>query len=188
MPENFRKATESILMKKTITVFGSSQPVDTDEQYIFAYELGSLLADNGFNVCTGGFFGIMEAVSKGAVEQGAEAIGITVNHWGGTANKYVTKEIKCHTLFERIEKLIEYGDAFVILQGGTGTLLELAAVWELSNKKLMDHKPIICYSSMWEVVISIMNIQMKKEGRDTGFVKVFSTVEEIVNYLVTNIQ
>jgi len=122
-------------MKKTITVFGSSQPDETDEQYKFAYELGLQLAEKGFNVCTGGFFGITEAVSKGAVEKGAEAIGITVDHWGGAANKFVTKEIKCNSLFERINKLIETGDGYVILQGGTGTLLELAAVWELSNKK-----------------------------------------------------
>ena len=97
-------------MHKTITVFGSSQPVESDEQYKLAYKLGSLLADNGFNVCTGGFFGIMEAISKGAVENGREAIGVTVDHWGGAANKFVTKEIKCNTLFERINKLIETAD------------------------------------------------------------------------------
>ena len=37
-------------MNKTITVFGSSQPVETDEQYKLAYELGSLLAKSGFDV------------------------------------------------------------------------------------------------------------------------------------------
>ena len=173
-------------MNKTITVFGSSQPVETDEQYKLAYQLGSLLAKNGFNVCTGGFFGIMEAVSKGAVNKGAEAIGIIVDHWGGAANKFVTKEVKCSTLFERISKLIETGDGYVILQGGTGTLLELAAVWELSNKGLMDHKPIACHSSMWEEIVCVMNDQMKLEGRDAGMVKSFNTLKEIVSYLVTN--
>jgi uncharacterized protein (TIGR00730 family) len=175
-------------VKRTITVFGSSQPVETDEQYKLAYELGVLLAKNGFDVCTGGFFGIMEAVSKGAVENGAEAIGVIVDHWGGAANKFVTKEIKCNTLFERINKLIETGDGYVILQGGTGTLLELAAVWELSNKRLMDHKPIACHSSMWKEIVSVMNGQMKLEGRDAGMVKSFNTVDEIVSYLVTNTQ
>ena len=175
-------------MHKTITVFGSSQPVETEEQYKLAYELGSLLAKKGFNVCTGGFFGIMEAVSKGAVENGVEAIGVTVNNWGPDGNKYLTKEIKCSSLFERINKLIETGDGFVILQGGTGTLLELAAVWELSNKGIMDNKPIACHSSMWEEITSVMNEQMKLEGREDELVKSFNTVEEIVSYLVTNTQ
>jgi hypothetical protein len=76
----------------------------------------------------------------------------------------------------------------VILQGGTGTLLELAAVWELSNKGLMDNKPIACHSSMWKEIVSVMNNQMKLEGRDDGLVKSFNTVGEIVSYLVTNTQ
>jgi len=175
-------------MNKTITVFGSSKSVETDEQYKLAYELGSRLAKNGFDVCTGGFFGIMEAVSKGAVKNGGEAIGITVASWGLDANKYLTKEIKCSSLFERINKLIETGDGFVILQGGTGTLLELATVWELSNKGLMDNKPIACHSSMWEEITSVMNEQMKLEGRDDDLVKSFNTIGEIVSYLVTNTQ
>ena len=175
-------------MQKTITVFGSSQPVESDKQYKLAYELGVLLAKNGFDVCTGGFFGIMEAVSKGAVENGADAIGIIVDHWGGAANKFVTREIKCNTLFERINKLIDTGDGYVILQGGTGTLLELAAVWELSNKRLMGNKPIACHSSMWKEIVSVMNNQMKFEGRNDDLVKSFNTVGEIVSYLVTNTQ
>lgn len=171
-------------MIKTITVFGSSKAVETDEQYKLAYELGVLLAKNGFDICTGGFFGIMEAVSKGAVENGGEAIGVTVNNWGLDANKYLTKEIKCSSLFERINKLIEAGEGFVILQGGTGTLLELATVWELSNKRLMDNKPIACHSSMWREINSVMNKQMKLEGRDDDIVKSFNTVGEIVEYLI----
>jgi len=175
-------------MNKTITVFGSSKPVEADEQYKLAYELGSQLAKKGFDVCTGGFFGIMEAVSKGAVENGGEAIGVTVNIWGLDANKYLTNEIKCSSLFERVNKLIETGNGYVILQGGTGTLLELATVWELSNKGIMDKKPIACHSSMWEEITSVMNEQMKLEGRNADQVKSFNTVEEIVSYLVTNTQ
>jgi hypothetical protein len=175
-------------MRKTITVFGSSKPVEAEEQYKFAYELGVQLAGHNYNVCTGGFYGIMEAVSRGSNENGVETIGITVDHWGGKPNKYVTKEIKCDTVFQRIEKLIDFGDAYIILQGGTGTLLELASVWELSNKGLMDHKPIVCHSSMWQGIISIMNIQMKYEGRSTALVEVVNNVDEIIDYLAAHIK
>jgi len=175
-------------MNKTITVFGSAKPTEGEEQYKTAYLLGRLLAENGFNVCTGGFNGIMEAVSKSVRESNKEAIGVTVKDWGKSPNKYLTKEIKCDTLFDRIKKLIEMGDGFIILQGGTGTLLELASVWELSNKGMMDHKPIACYSSMWQGIVSIMNLQMEKEGRDTGLVKVFESIGEIVEYLTFSLQ
>jgi len=170
-------------MKKIITIFGSSKPINNEEQYLSAYTLGKNLALNGFDVCTGGFNGIMEAASRGAVEGGGDAIGITVDLWGRHINKYITKEIKCRTLLERIDKLIELGDGFVVLQGGTGTLLELAAVWEYANKDLMNIKPIVCHSSIWKTIVSEMNEQMKLEERPADMVKTFDTIDEIVEYL-----
>jgi predicted Rossmann-fold nucleotide-binding protein len=71
----------------------------------------------------------------------------------------------------------------VVLQGGTGTLLELAAAWEFSNKGLMDHKPILCHSAVWKEIVSVLNKQMEYEGRGTDLVKPFDTVNEIVTYL-----
>jgi len=174
-------------MKKIITVFGSSKPINNEEQYLTAYNLSKQLALSGFDICTGGFNGIMEAASKGAVEGGAEAIGVTVNLWSGRTNKYLTKEIVCDTLFQRIDKLIELGDGFVVLQGGTGTLLELAAVWEYFNKELLDSRPIACHSKIWENIVSEMNKQMKLEGRNFEMVKVFDSAEEIVDFLKANL-
>ena len=170
-------------MGKTITVFGSSKPVAGDGLYLTGYELGTKLAKNGFDVCTGGFNGIMEAVSKGAAENGGKAIGVTVDTWGRVPNRYLTEEIKCNSLFERVYKLIELGDGFVVLQGGTGTLLELSAVWELLNKNLIRRKPVACYSSMWQEIVKVINLQMEKEGSDTEIVRAFESIDEIVNYL-----
>ena len=93
--------------KKTITIFGSSLPKEGEEEFIFAYNLGKQLAQNNFNICTGGYRGIMHAASKGAREGGGEAIGITVDLWGAKPSEYLTKEIKCKSLTERIEKLIK---------------------------------------------------------------------------------
>ncbi len=175
-------------MKKLITVFGSSIPVDNDEQYITAYNLGKQLAMNGFDICTGGFNGIMEAASKGTVDGGGQAIGVTVDLWGRSVNRYINEEVKCNTLLERIDKLIELGDGYVILQGGTGTLLEVAAVWEYMNKGLMEIKPVACHSSMWKKVVSEINVQMKYENRSTELIKTYDTVEEITEFLVTNLR
>jgi uncharacterized protein (TIGR00725 family) len=141
-------------LQKTITVFGSSKPKPGEPEYETASRLGRLLGKNNFNVCTGGYYGIMEAVSKGAAGMSSEIIGITIKEWQRKANSFVTREIKCNSLFERITKLIETGDAFVILQGGTGTLLELAAAWEMMNKNLSIIKPVFCHSKLWEKIIT----------------------------------
>jgi uncharacterized protein (TIGR00730 family) len=170
-------------MKKTITIFGSSLPKEGEEEFETAYKLGALLAKNNFDVCTGGFQGIMNAISKGAVENGAEAIGITVDLWKSIPSKYLTKEIKCESLFERISKLVELGDAYIILQGGTGTLLELAVVWEMMNKGMLNVKPIICHSHVWKEIAEVMDRQLVYEKRPTNYIKCFDDIEEIVNYI-----
>src|ERR1700683_2635396 len=51
---------------RTITVFGSSYPRESDNEYATARQLGAELAKKGFSLCTGGYGGVMEAVSRGA--------------------------------------------------------------------------------------------------------------------------
>ncbi len=167
-------------MQKTITIFGSAVPEAGDEQYEFAYQLGKKIAENGYAVCSGGYAGIMEAVSKGAYQSGGTIYGITLENWKSVPNNYITIEIRTNNLFERINKLIEMGDAYVVLQGGTGTLLELAAVWELINKNLIQPKPIICHSNLWKEIISLMNEQLKIENKRYDLVEVADSVDEII--------
>ena len=160
--------------KKTITVFGSSLPAEGDEEFETALQLGRLLAQKNFNICTGGYRGIM--------------IGVTVDLWNVKPNKYLTKEIKCDSLFERISKLIETGDAYVILQGGTGTLLELSVVWELMNKNLLKRKPVVCYSQMWKEIVLIMERQIEKGNRQTGLIKPCENINAMVDYLCESLK
>ncbi len=173
-------------MNKTITIFGSAIPTEDDAQYKFAYQLGASLAQNGFNICTGGYKGIMEAASKGAFDNGGLVYGVTVDLWNSEPNPYITIEVREEKLFERITKLLELGDAYIILQGGTGTLLEFAAVWEYANKNLQQPKSIICHSQMWKEIVDVMNKQMLLENRRTDLIKCFDTLEEIVDYLKKN--
>ena len=174
-------------MNKTITIFGSAIPTEDDAQYKFAYELGSTLAQNGFNICSGGYSGIMEAASKGAYDNGGFVYGVTIELWNKEPNSYITVEVREQKLFERITKLLELGDAYIILQGGTGTLLEFAAVWEYVNKNLQQEKPIICHSNMWKEIVDVINKQMLLENRRTDLIKCSDSVDEIVEYLKTGL-
>lgn len=170
-------------MTKTVTIFGSSIPAKDDAQYNFAYKLGAELANSGFNICTGGYKGIMEAASKGAYDNGGLVYGVTIDLWKTEPNPYITIEVREAKLFDRITKLLELGDAYIILQGGTGTLLEFAAVWEFANKNLQQPKPIICHSQMWKTIADVMNEQMKLENRRTDLIKYCESVDEIIECL-----
>jgi predicted Rossmann-fold nucleotide-binding protein len=125
----------------------------------------------------------MEAVSKGAVEGGAEATGVTIRDWKTIPNSYLTKNIVCENLFERIQTLVNLADGFIILKGGTGTLLELAAVWEFMNKNIFTVKPVACHSPMWKQIVDIMEIQIESEKRKTGLVKCFDNINDIAEFL-----
>ncbi|TSA30662.1 MAG: LOG family protein [Ignavibacteriales bacterium] len=171
--------------KKFVTVFGSSIPREGDNEYEIAYTLGKKLAENKINVCSGGFQGIMDAVSKGANEKGAEAVGVTVNIYHALASKHLTKQIVTHSLFERLKNLVEIGDAYIILQGGTGTMLELSLVWEYLNKGMIDQKPVACHGKMWTKIISLMEEQIIKEKRRTGLIKCFDEIDECAEFIIS---
>ncbi|MCX7798446.1 MAG: LOG family protein [Melioribacter sp.] len=170
--------------KKIVTVFGSSIPKPGEEEYELAYYLGKKLAKNNLNVCSGGFQGIMDAVSKGARENGAEAIGITLKTYEAIPSMYLTKEIKCDNLFERLRLLIEHGDAYIVLNGGTGTLVELAIVWELMNKNALAEKPFACHGKLWKEIVELMEVQIRREKRRLGLIKCFDNIDDCAEYII----
>ncbi len=170
--------------EKIITIFGSSKPVEGEIEYEFARKLGYELGKVGFTICNGGYGGIMEATARGAKEAGAKTIGITVATFGGSANKWIDEEIKARDLFERLKILIEKGDGYVVLKGGTGTLVEISLVWELMNKGLINPKPFIAVS-FWSPVIEIISEQLRYESREdvAEFIRVMNNIDEIVKYM-----
>lgn len=139
--------------EKIITVFGSSRPKPGDADYQEARALGKALAARGFAVGTGGYGGTMEAASRGAKEGGGKTYGITAEFFARGANQWVDVEIRKKTWAERLFALIEMADGFVACKGGTGTLVELAVVWEMLNKSVMAAKPFVVLGDFWTPVL-----------------------------------
>ncbi len=169
---------------KTVTIFGSSIPKPGELEYDQAYLLGKYLGDNGFDVCSGGYQGIMDAVSKGALEAGARAIGVTVDIFGAMPSKYLTQEIETDSLFERLNNLLGIGDAYIVLPGGTGTMLELTLVWEKMNKALIAEKPFACIGNIWKNIVVEMEKRIALEKRRGGLIKCFNNVETCADFIM----
>ena len=120
--------------KATISVIGSSEISSEIEQK--AIELGRLLAKNNFAVSCGGLTGVMEAVCKGAKQEGGLTIGITPFENKGMANEYVDIEIPVPFSQARNIIVVLSGDACVAVSGKAGTLSEICFAW-IYNKPLL---------------------------------------------------
>jgi hypothetical protein len=144
-------------MAHAITIFGGSRVERGTPEYQAAQELGQALAERGFSVVTGGYNGVMEAVSRGAKEAGGQVIGVTVEviarNFERAANEWVDQEIQTTALLERIDKLIELGSGYVVLPGGSGTFAELGIVWNLAYLGALHGKPIVVVGRGWEKVL-----------------------------------
>lgn len=139
-----------------VSVFGGSQPKEDSSAYAEARELGRLLAERGHIVLTGGYIGVMEAVSRGAREAGGHVIGVTcedIEAWRPIkANAWVVEEIRVKTLIERLHTLIHESDAALALPGGAGTLAEISVMWNLMIVESLHRRPLILIGDGWQSV------------------------------------
>lgn len=153
--------------ERIITVFGSSRPREETPDYREALALGRELARAGFAVCSGGYGGVMEAVSRGAKGAGGKTYGVTAEFFKPKANAWIDSEIRLRTWQERLFELIRLGDGFVACKGGTGTLVELAVVWEMLNKSVISGKPLSVLGEFWIPILD--RVREVELGRDNSW-------------------
>jgi len=162
------------------------------EVYRQAQCLGRLLAEAGLIVCNGGYGGLMEASARGAQEAQGHTVGVTCKVWPAHANRWITEEIRTASFMERLMTLIERGDAYVVLPGGTGTLAELALVWEMMNKSSLARsmggpRPLLVMAPYWQPVIGCLeqegqmaSISKKMKPPAMDMVTLIRSVDEAV--------
>jgi uncharacterized protein (TIGR00730 family) len=177
------------MTKETIvTVFGSSRPREGDAEYDEARELGSALATSGFAVCSGGYGGVMAAVSRGAKEAGGKTYGVTTEFFSTRANPWIDEEVRVATWQDRLFELIGRAQGFVACKGGTGTLVEVAVVWEMLNKSVMSGKPLAVLGNFWTPILERV-CEVEKPHRAhwneaaEQLIYIASTATEVVHHL-----
>src|SRR5208283_5204942 len=121
----------------------------------------------GFAVCSGGYGGVMEAASRGAKEAGGKTYGVTAEFFGRKVNQWVDVEVRKKTWEERLFELIRLADGFVACKGGTGTLVELAVVWEMLNKSVMARKPFAVLGDFWQPILERVR-EVEQGPRSSG--------------------
>jgi predicted Rossmann-fold nucleotide-binding protein len=72
--------------------------------------------------------------------------------------------VRKKTWDQRLFELIQLADGFVACKGGTGTLVELAVVWEMLNKSVMKSKPFAVLGDFWQPVLDRVR-EVEQESR-----------------------
>ncbi len=147
-----------------VTIFGGTLPKPGDPAYTEAERLGTLLAQAGHIVITGGYMGTMEAASKGANEAGGHVIGVTcaqIEDWRGSKpNPWLTEERRRISLEERMIELMDAADVVMALPGGIGTLAEISLLWNRMVVEASPRKPLILIGRGWRETISTLQTSL----------------------------
>jgi uncharacterized protein (TIGR00730 family) len=170
--------------QKLISVFGGRHPAPGDEEYQQAMKLGSLLAAKGYGVMSGGYSGVMEAVSRGAAQAGGTAIGVTMEIFGGLPpNPFLTSEIRSRDFFERLDILASRADGFIALRGGMGTLTEVGLIWNMLQTKTMPHKPMLLLGKFWKPLLQAVSDHLVITPKDLDLLHYVDSPDEAVALL-----
>jgi uncharacterized protein (TIGR00730 family) len=136
-----------------VAIFGSARIPRDHWVHGAVRDLARQLALMGCAVITGGGPGLMEAANEGAALAGASAsnIGIRVHlPFEQQVNPFVDESYEHRTFFSRLHHFVLASDAFVVVPGGVGTVLELSAIWQLLQvRKIRSEVPLILIGKMW---------------------------------------
>lgn len=152
-----------------ITVFGASKPLPGESEYEDGVRLGAALGGLGHSVVTGGYGGVMEAVSKGAGEAGGHVIGVTTptafpDRPG--ANPWVVEEITTPDLATRIRTLIDLADAAIALPGSIGTFAEIVLLWNANFITTFSGSrtiPLLAVGPVWSDLLPTLHDALETE-------------------------
>lgn len=171
---------------KNIAFFGDSELAENDETYKDAYAIAKHLAKNGYTIVNGGGPGVMNASTQGAASVGGETISVTFfpEEATGFEGRYIgnitTEEIRTTNYIERMFKLLEHADFFIIFKGGSGTISEWGTAWVLAKLYHGHHKPFILYGKHWKPIIEAIKKNMYIDKEELDVFKIIEKKEEIL--------
>lgn len=172
-----------------VAFFGFADSTRSDPEYKLAYETARIVAESGYTVVDGGGPGVMEAASRGAKAVGGRTIGVTfypqnaLNFEGKATTNVLDEEIITKNYLERTLRLLEYGQVYMIFNGGTGTLSEFAMAWGMARLYFGHHKPLILCGKHWYEIIAAFTRNMKIRDEELNVFSIVDSPQEALSEL-----
>lgn len=146
-----------------VAIFGSARALPGSFVYNEVKRSAAALAEMGCDIVTGGGPGLMQAANEGAASIGKpdRSTGIRIDlPFEQDVNPYVEQMFQHKTFFSRLQHFVLTADAFVVVPGGIGTVLEMLMIWQLLQVKHVEKVPLILVGEMWEKFVEWAKISM----------------------------
>jgi uncharacterized protein (TIGR00730 family) len=137
-----------------VTIFGSARVQPDHWVYAEVRRVAASLAEMGCDIITGGGPGLMQAANEGARSANAaervQSMGIRVElPFEQEVNPFVEQNFEHQNFFSRLHHFVLVSDAFIVVPGGIGTVLESMMIWQLLQVQHLHDTPLIFTGSMW---------------------------------------
>lgn len=138
-----------------VAIFGSARAQPGTFVYDEVKRAASAFASMGCDIVTGGGPGLMQAANEGASMAGAPgSMGIRIElPFEQGVNPFVAQAFDHETFFTRLHHFVIVSDAFVVVPGGIGTVLEMLLIWQLLQVNHVDNVPLILVGKMWRGLV-----------------------------------
>ena len=164
----FRRTTRQ---NYRVTIFGSARVKPGTPVYEDVKKLAAELTAMGCDILTGGGPGLMRAANEGAHSVDPDglrrSVGINIElPFEQEVNPFVSQAYGHRTFFSRLHHFMIASDAFVVVPGGIGSLLELALAWQLLQVRKLYNTPLILVGKMWADLVVWARQAMLTEGSE----------------------
>ena len=154
-----------------VTIFGSARLKPGSAAYESVKKLAAELTTMGCDIMSGGGPGLMQAANEGALSADPQAlhrsVGIRVElPFEQEINPFVGQAYEHRTFFSRLHHFMIISDAFVVVPGGIGTLLEMSLAWQLLQVRKLYNTPLILVGRMWKGLVDWSRESMLQEGSE----------------------
>ena len=163
----FRRTTRQ---NYRVTIFGSARLKPATPAYNAVKKLAAELTKMGCDIISGGGPGLMQAANEGAhsIEKAMHrSVGIRVElPFEQEVNPFVGHAYEHRTFFSRLHHFMIVSDAFIVVPGGIGTLLEMSLAWQLLQVRKLYNTPLIVVGKMWAELVEWGRRSMLRKGNE----------------------
>lgn len=146
-----------------VAIFGSARIKEGDKIFQDVFAIAKGLAENGFDVVTGGGPGLMLAANSGhkSAHSGTHSLGLNINlPLEQFANKYLDIKEQFDRFSNRLDSFVSLSDVVVVCPGGIGTLLELFYTWQLVQVQHLCETPVILFGEIWSGLLEWLRTEV----------------------------